>query len=358
MTTRLMMVGGFLGAGKTTLLLKSARMLTARGYRVGLVTNDQGKDLVDTMLLSQQDFPVTEVSGSCFCCAFPDLLQALHQLQDAVQPDVILAEPVGSCTDLVSTVLRPLAAYYPGQFDLASLTVLVDATRELARFSDNVSYLFDRQLAESEIILLNKVDLLQGDEGTRKQAALQSQYSQAHLLSLSAHTGAGIDQWLDWVMGQTSASPLTMTVDYDRYAGAEAELGWLNAKGTVRSSMPFSARCWTVNLLDTLAQALVGSPIAHIKTHVNTPHGTFKASLTQHGLPPSWDIDSGDLPTEQLDFVLNARVSTDPDTLRQMTLQSIDAVKPDPLARYYMTHFECFRPLPPRPTHRLPALTH
>src|SRR5256885_871381 len=103
MSTRLIIVGGFLGAGKTTLLLQSARRLTERGYRVGLVTNDQGKDLVDTTLLSQENFPVTEVAGSCFCCAFPDLLQALSQLQDAVQPDVVLAEPVGSCTDLVST---------------------------------------------------------------------------------------------------------------------------------------------------------------------------------------------------------------------------------------------------------------
>ncbi len=357
MMTRLIIVGGFLGAGKTTLLLKSARILVERGYRVGIVTNDQGKDLVDTMLLSQQNHPVTEVAGSCFCCAFSDLLQALQQLQDTVQPDVIFAEPVGSCTDLVSTVLRPLAAYYPTQFDLAPLSVLVDATRELDRFSNNVSYLFDRQLEEAEIILLNKVDRLEENTKTQKQAALQSHYSQARLVSVSAHTGEGIHQWLDMVMGQTSSSPFTMTVDYDRYAEAEAELGWLNAKGTVRSSVPFSAREWTLRLLDTLGQALATSQIAHIKTHISTSSSTFKASITQQGSAQSWDVDSEDIPANQLDFIFNARVATDPNTLQQLTLQSIDAIKPDPLARYYLTHFECFRPLPPRPTYRLPALT-
>lgn len=208
MTTRLMIVGGFLGAGKTTLLLKSARLLTERGYRVGLVTNDQGKDLVDTLLLSQQSFPVTEVSGSCFCCAFPDLLQALHHLQNTVQPDVILAEPVGSCTDLVATVLRPLTEYYPGHFEVAPLTVLVDATRELDLFSNNVSYLFDRQLAESELILLNKTDLVESSQLAQTQAAFQSKYSQARLFSISAHIGTGIDQWLDIVLGRTSSSPI------------------------------------------------------------------------------------------------------------------------------------------------------
>jgi G3E family GTPase len=48
MTTRLVIVGGFLGAGKTTLLLTAARRLTEQGYRVGLLTNDQGADLVET----------------------------------------------------------------------------------------------------------------------------------------------------------------------------------------------------------------------------------------------------------------------------------------------------------------------
>ena len=42
MTTRLVITGGFLGAGKTTWLLKAAQTLTARGYRVGLITNDMG----------------------------------------------------------------------------------------------------------------------------------------------------------------------------------------------------------------------------------------------------------------------------------------------------------------------------
>jgi len=351
-----MIVGGFLGAGKTTLLLKSARMLTERGYRVGLVTNDQGKDLVDTLLLSQQSFPVTEVSGSCFCCAFSDLLQALHQLQNTVQPDIILAEPVGSCTDLAATVLRPLAEYYPGHFEVAPLTILVDATREVDSFSNNVSYLFDRQLAEAELILLNKADLLESSLWSQKQAAFQLKYSQARLFSISARTGVGIDQWLETVLGQTSSSSFTMTVDYERYAEAEAELAWLNAKGIVRSSVPFSARNWTARLLDSLAQSLTGSPIAHIKTHVNTSQANFKVSITGHGLPPLWDVDSEDLPTEQLEFVLNARISTDPNILQQVVLQSIDAIKPDPLSRHYLTHFECFRPLPPRPTHRLSAL--
>ncbi|MEI8376830.1 MAG: GTP-binding protein, partial [Planctomycetota bacterium] len=48
MKTRLILVGGFLGAGKTTMLWEASRRLVERGLRVGLITNDQAPELVDT----------------------------------------------------------------------------------------------------------------------------------------------------------------------------------------------------------------------------------------------------------------------------------------------------------------------
>src|SRR5687767_907446 len=106
MKTRLILVGGFLGSGKTTLLLTASKHLMSEGHRVGLIVNDQGHGLVDTALARQATIPVMEVAGGCFCCRFPDLLESITRLQTEISPDVILAEPVGSCTDLVSTVIR------------------------------------------------------------------------------------------------------------------------------------------------------------------------------------------------------------------------------------------------------------
>ena len=42
------LVGGFLGSGKTTAIISAARLLMASGKRVAIITNDQGKYLVDT----------------------------------------------------------------------------------------------------------------------------------------------------------------------------------------------------------------------------------------------------------------------------------------------------------------------
>lgn len=390
MTTRIAIVGGFLGAGKTTLILAAARRLAERGYRVGLVTNDQGEDLVDTALAVGAEIPVAEVAGGCFCCRFPDLLAGLQRLQEVAAPDLILAEPVGSCTDLIATVLRPLVQFYGEQYALAPLTVLLDSSRSLADFPDDIRYLHEQQVAEAEILLHSKSDLIgksnstaeslqthRGGAGIAESSGdflLNSSAFSLHpprlrgeidlftgasknetpVLPVSAVTGEGLDEWLSMILGQTSRNPAALLIDYERYAAAEAALGWLNAKGQVRADAPYAAREWTARLLGTLEAlcAEQGASIAHIKALATTPESKVKASLTQTG-SLTWDLDNSAADTRSHEFVLNARVNATPGQLEQMALQAIEAAKPDAGARYYIEHFECFSPLPPRPTHRL-----
>src|SRR5260221_451951 len=126
---RYLMIGGFLGAGKTTAIGKLARHLTAEGLRVGLITNDQAGGLVDTALLRGQGFATEEIAGGCFCCRFNTLVDAAAKLNQATRPDVFIAEPVGSCTDLVATVTYPLRRMYGNDFTVAPLSVLVDPVR-------------------------------------------------------------------------------------------------------------------------------------------------------------------------------------------------------------------------------------
>lgn len=351
MKTQLILVGGFLGAGKTTLLLRAARMLTEQGHRVGLVTNDQGIDLVDTALATSQAVPVTEVAGGCFCCRFPDLAVALEQLQKTVDPDVILAEPVGSCTDLIATVVRPLTRYYGEIFEVAPFTVLHDPLRDPEEFPATVRYLHHQQLAEAEIVGLNKVDLLATDAIDAQVAALRTMGSGAQILTFSARTGAGVQAWLSQVRSTASRADRTLTIDYGQYAEAEAQLGWLNARGVLQADLPFSLRAWVNDLLqhldnDFTTQAM---PIAHVKLHVTGRAATLKASLTGDGAT-SWDADTDDV-TDRAHFILNVRVNALPNQLEQTVRQAL--AQQTAHLRYDLTHFECFSPRPPQPTYRL-----
>ena len=127
--TNLVVIGGFLGSGKTTSVLNMARYLVCQGKRIGIVTNDQGSQLVDTQFLVQAGLPVLEVTGGCFCCNFDQFSEKLNQLAADQLPDYILAEPVGSCTDLMATIFKPLKAKYTQQFSLSPLSILADPKR-------------------------------------------------------------------------------------------------------------------------------------------------------------------------------------------------------------------------------------
>src|SRR5512138_496090 len=126
---KLILVGGFLGAGKTTLLARATERLAARGERVGLVTNDQVAGLVDTSNLRQRGYAVREVAGGCFCCRYLNLVEAVDALEAEASAGVVLGEPVGSCTDIAATVVRPLRAQYGARFRIAPFTVVADALR-------------------------------------------------------------------------------------------------------------------------------------------------------------------------------------------------------------------------------------
>src|SRR5687767_12206658 len=105
---RFVLLGGFLGSGKTTTIARLARHYRAAGRNVAIITNDKAADLVDTLNLRGQGFNVGELPGVCFCGNVDELVRMVDALGLAARPDVVLAEPVGSCLDLVATVIRPL----------------------------------------------------------------------------------------------------------------------------------------------------------------------------------------------------------------------------------------------------------
>src|SRR5688500_9072858 len=205
MSADYVMVGGFLGAGKTTALLRLAEHFTARGRRVGLITNDQSQGLVDTSMARAQGYPVEEITGGCFCCRFSSLTDAADRLTRDARPDVFLAEPVGSCTDLRATVQYPLRRLYGDDYRVAPLSVLVDPLRaaqvlglETGRsFSPKVLYVYQKQREEADIIVINKSDLLTPERRAALEQALAGRFPQADVVTISARTGDGLDAWFE-----------------------------------------------------------------------------------------------------------------------------------------------------------------
>ncbi len=176
-----------------------ARHLGQRGLTVGLITNDQGNGLVDSAISKAKTLPVEEIGGGCFCCRFNSLVEAAARLTAETRPDVLLAEPVGSCTDLVATVGLPLREIYGEFYDVAPFSVVVDPVRALRilgleegkRFSRNVRYIYMKQLEEAEMIIINKIDLLVADRLDSLRQGLAEQFPGRPVLEVSAREERG-----------------------------------------------------------------------------------------------------------------------------------------------------------------------
>ncbi|MEL6898794.1 MAG: GTP-binding protein, partial [Planctomycetota bacterium] len=192
---KFLLIGGFLGAGKTTLIRTLAQTLVDDGQRVAIVTNDQTEDLVDTQNLRSQGLEVGEVAGACFCCSFDELLRTAESLGASSMPDVILAEPVGSCTDLVATVVLPLQRLYETQFDVLPFGVLLKPSHGLrilqnrSGFSPQAEYIFRKQLEEADYLMIGRRDQLSDEDSASLRAMLAQAAPEVPILSISPKTG-------------------------------------------------------------------------------------------------------------------------------------------------------------------------
>lgn len=357
------LVGGFLGAGKTTAMLRAARQLAAEGCRVGVVTNDQGEELVDTALAQQHGLTVNEVPGGCFCCRFDDFMEAVVGLGEAGHPDIILAEPVGSCTDLSATVYEPIKRYYAHQYRLAPLSIVVDPFRlsgllltpQLVALPASVRYLYQQQLAEADILILNKVDLLSSEQVEQCVCLLESLVPGTQILTMSARTGLGVSDWLNGLLAhEEPVGQRYLDLDYHTYAEAEASLGWLNARVRVWGQQPFEPTRWVSAFFYELnghlrvAQAEVG----HVKVLLKSPAGFIKASMvTTEGLP-SYEQDSMAGTASQGQAIINARVNMLPAQLEQIVRRAIDTASAGSSVNGIVEVLRSFSPPPPKPQYR------
>jgi len=252
-------IGGFLGAGKTTALRAAAMELKRRRLRAGIITNDQGSELVDTKSVQDLDLPVKEIVGGCFCCKFEDLVEQAEEILGEGRPDVILAEAVGSCTDLSATVYQPIRKYYREEFELAPLSILVEPDRLRALFDDKdngfpdtIRYLFQKQVGEADLILLNKIDTVDAAEVQRLTALLGSIVGNIPVHSLSARRGDGVEEWVSHLLNSRVAGEHILDIDYNLYAKAEAALGWLNATVELTAAHEFSPRDFAGSLISSM----------------------------------------------------------------------------------------------------------
>ncbi len=320
-------IGGFLGAGKTTSMLAFSEEIKKRDLTPGLLINDLGsRNLVDGAFSAASGVAQSEVTGGCICYQTENLVDKLRRLRDREHADLILSDIPGCGIGGLDHVYHTLAREYPGEFELCPFTAVVDPERLRALMPEHAElhlppemlYLFDAQLREAELVLLNKTDLLTPEETERDLSFLRENYPHARVLGMSARTGAGVAEAVDVLLAERSALPTPdIGCGGPEFLAAEQRLSWYNRQFQIVGDKPFDGNAFVEDLMETVRGRLrrAGRNIPHLKVLASTPDWqSVKASFLGIDYPVEYDWRL-DAPQTDLRVVVNARAACESDRL-------------------------------------------
>ena len=354
---KLFLVGGFLGSGKTTAIVNASQHLIKKDQRVAVITNDQGDQQVDSAFVKSFGIPAAEVANGCFCCNYDQLDKHIHSFIKEIQPDIIFAESVGSCTDLVATVAKPFVREMPGCSVVIS--VFADATLFLSLFegrvnfiSENVQYIYKKQLEEADVLVINKIDLLSSIEVAAINRHLENEFPGKIILYQNSFEEDNIEKWMNVLEQFEPSGRASLDIDYDAYADGEAQLAWLDESMTIISSQK-NAVMIVKEIISQIDHDIKEKnlPIGHLKFFIET--GTLKKKVSITSALPLSFYSPEEKDAAQAHLLINARVETGPEVLQQIVNDTLKQMVQKHDCNIMVKKWSAFKPGYPKPLHRI-----
>lgn len=358
---KIVLTGGFLGSGKTTAIRQACSWLYGNGRLAAVVTNDQGIQLVDSKYIQAEKIPVCEVVNGCFCCNYPELDQHLDHLTQQYKPEIIFAESVGSCTDLIATVVNPLLQFKPETELVVSIFVDALVLLKLARngkleFDATVQYIYEKQLEEADLLVVSKADLISDRERKLLSHFLSVKYPSIKVLFHNSFDNYKIEEWVEELLKfKPSSKRRSLEIDYSIYGAGEAMLAWLD-QDLVFESPNGNAAKQAIQLAENIYKKITATdlPIGHLKFLLETDNHSEKISFTQTIQSDIIRHPAAERNSNNASLLINARVQTHPDHLKQLMAELIlEQLSKHPELKIRVKELSAFQPGFPKPTHRI-----
>ncbi len=171
-------ITGYLGSGKTSLILNSARE-HFKGKKVAVVVNEFGEVGVDGKILEGVYSSVLELEEGCICCKLSaEFEKGVREIISEYNPEVLLVETSGA------------AEPFPIVFSLKTLGLFVDGvicvidSKNFPRYKDEETAKY--QLAASNIVVLNKADLVSEEELKKREEEIREIKEKYRIVNLFA----------------------------------------------------------------------------------------------------------------------------------------------------------------------------
>ncbi len=188
------LLSGFLGAGKTTLL--NYILKENHGKRIAVIENEFGEIPIDHDLVIGADEDIFEMNNGCICCSIKgDLIATLNRLIERHDKfDSILIESTGLASPGPIAQAFLLEDVVNDTLKLDGIVTLVDA-KHFWRQLDEVDVAWE-QIAFSNVILLNKIDLVSADEIAKVDTKIRSINPTARIFQ-TQNAGIELDEILN-----------------------------------------------------------------------------------------------------------------------------------------------------------------
>ena len=357
-TTRLLVLGGYLGAGKTTLAVNMAKTMKQRFDKsVAIITNDQGDVLVDTEYSKDAGFDTKEIMGGCFCTNFDRFVSSARTLVLDGKPDVIIAEPIGSSTNIMSSVVAPMRSLYPDEFSVAPLMVVVDCVRALdilsekkERKTETVDLIPAHQIRDAEIVILSKADLVDKATIDAIRKEIDKILPGCRMIETSSMDLRNIDDIISIILSDEKSVKAPIAEQNQGFAFEKAKLGWYSGTYKLTPKDDLDMYGMATDLMRGVAKVYGAELIVHVKVMLESEDAACKMSLVQKEMQVDGIVGSRYM-RKPGQLVLNARVISPPKKLEEVMRGIMD----DAVSKYPIelekTGEKCFMPKPESPSH-------
>ena len=181
---------------------------------------------------------------------------------------------MGSCTDLIATVLKPLLEYRPSEIEQVTFSSFVDSRLlfshlqgEKLLFSDETNYIWEKQIEEAEILVVNKIDLLSESELNKTKELCQKTFPSKIILYQNSLDEGSVNEWIDTLnLTRKGKVHKSIDVDYVKYGAGEANLAWLDEEIEIVTSNNSSVEL-AYNFISNLSAEIDRRklPVGHLK---------------------------------------------------------------------------------------------
>ena len=185
---RLIHFAGMPGSGKTQ-IIKSSGVLSSDCAVI--LNNDGSSSLLDGMCGHIDVFPFKSP-----CARVRQYQFRIDMILDKFEPEVIVTEPPGNCMEVSSPMINSLYVSKKDVIDFAPLFSVIDGATILTtgaskRTTDGLRVF--NMIDESDVVVVSKSDLLNGDERSRISELVVSLNEDATVVFTSVVTGEGLD---------------------------------------------------------------------------------------------------------------------------------------------------------------------